>query len=394
MADSQSSKQLLLFEDQPVKRSRGYRLHLTWEERRQIKRDYDAGETMSSLARRYDCSGVAIGKIIERQKLGPAVPKRTYTLDEDYFAAPTTLEQAWVAGFLAGDGCIRPDGVATVAIHARDIDALEKIRVAVGTDSPIKTFAGKSKNGKEFPGVRLDICSRRFTDHLIALGVRPRKTFTLNHWHGPAHLDHGFYLGLIDADGFWIKSPQKAGPLIWSHGLVGTKEICEGYARLIRSRTGADAVVKPHFSIFKVRYSGLALIKAIAGTLYADCPVWLNRKRATVEELLAYEPRHRDWSRYSKAELLYLRTIHPTWTAVAAYLGTSPSNLAQALRRRGIGPDVGLYDHITKEDLESDYARLGSWAAVARERGIKSNFSRLCKQKGVSIRRLRREASQ
>lgn len=133
--------------------------------------------------------------------------KRTYKVKENFFNCIDTEQKAYILGFICADGHIATDRlVITVAI--KDIDILNKIKLALHSTHPIKELTRKNpytnSSNKVLTLVELQINSCKLVKPLFNMGLTSNKTYTLN---GdilkfiPNYLVRDFLRGYFDGDG-------------------------------------------------------------------------------------------------------------------------------------------------------------------------------------------------
>jgi hypothetical protein len=209
----------------------------------------------------------------ERNRVAPT--QRKYHLDEEYFDNVTTPDKAYWLGFLAGDGCI-VRGALVVALAPRDRGHLELLRLAVGSDAPIRDSTANSA---------LRLSSIRLVAALSRLGVGPRKSLTLDPWVGPDDLMRHYWRGLMDADGT-IEMPSSGGI-----SLVGTRAVTQAFGdwgRTISPDVRGNAYA--HKNIWRVSFGGRVSARDILMVLYDDAPTALARKRLRAQVLIDAGP--------------------------------------------------------------------------------------------------------
>lgn len=215
----------------------------------------------------------------------PAPRRRKYAMDEHYFDVVDTPEKAYWLGFIAGDGCVRPSGALQVNLATVDIGHLQKLAAALGTESPVRHGTTRL-NGKTYSRVRLVVCSVRLARGLEAQGIVPRKTWGMEPWDGPADLMPHYWRGLVDADGTLIPvSP-------WAVSLVGLKPVVSAFNDWMRGvYPSARITPRPRVGIlWAASISGRLGAQAVAGALYGDGAVALDRKADRAMAILAAMP--------------------------------------------------------------------------------------------------------
>lgn len=65
--------------------------------------------------------------------------KRKYTLNEEYFDFIDTPNKAYVLGLMCADGCnYPPKQTAFISLQESDRELLEKIKIEIGSNQPLK----------------------------------------------------------------------------------------------------------------------------------------------------------------------------------------------------------------------------------------------------------------
>jgi transposase-like protein len=207
----------------------------------------------------------------------------------DYFDHIDTPDKAYWLGFLSADGCMittaaHPEGDhLSVKLAARDKGHLEKLKETLRANAGVLSGV-QSGFGKPMPYVSLSVSSRRLADALIALGINPRKSATVEPWNGPEHLMPHFWRGLFDGDGsFAIKSAT-----LFTAFLCGSEPCVRGFTAWAHGITGTTAT--PYFRTgcwyvsISGRYQVPKLVRAMA---YDYAPVSLDRKQVRADAILA-----------------------------------------------------------------------------------------------------------
>jgi hypothetical protein len=206
----------------------------------------------------------------------------------DFFDQIATPEQAYWLGFLSADGCVvatseHPEGShLSVRLAARDKGHLTKLKAALGAHASV--LDGVSKGfGKPSPSANINVGSRRLTDALIALGIGPRKSATIEPWNGPADLMPHFWHGLFDGDG----SLARKSPTLFTAFLCGSEPCVRGFAAWATGICGTAAT--PYFKTgcWYVSISGRYQVPKLVRAMYADAPVSLDRKQERADAILA-----------------------------------------------------------------------------------------------------------
>lgn len=274
-----------------------------WEkEKDEIIRRYQAGEAIKSISREFGhFQGSTMRKLVGWgvQIRTPTESKAKYDYDTTFFAAIDTHEKAYWLGFIYADGNVylSEDGykhVFQVCLAAKDHGHLDKLKSALKDERPMYMDRGNQ---------RYMINSIPFTKDLVALGVIPRKSLDMA-FPAPDQVPHqflnSFILGYFDGDGS-ISVQSK----VWGFNMIGTWSFLTG----CQDRLILSGLHKTKLSSEKRKGDGKLAYLSYGGTyyndsdgkyafrrkdalvklyryLYADSPVWLDRKRNLFETAL------------------------------------------------------------------------------------------------------------
>ena len=249
-----------------------------------------------------------------------------HACDRSYFRSIDTTSKAYWLGFLAADAAITAGPkkwCLTLTLADRDRAHVEPFQSAMGSTHPVthKILAGR-------PYARFDVTCVELVKDLIRHGVGPAKSHTMVPWDGPPPLVRHYWRGVWDGDG----SFTKAG---WM-SLVGSRATMAGFQKYAKDRLGIEVPVRPHKSIFDLRFWKLAEVAALASHLYRDldgAPV-LARKAERAETAIARTPKLNDWSHLTAEALAGLKAKHGTWGVVATSLGIKSYCVLWKVRKR------------------------------------------------------------
>lgn len=129
---------------------------------------------------------------------------KIYTINQEYFDNIISDKQAYILGFVCGDGYnLLSPGRLIITLSEKDVCVLEFIKQELGFSGPIKTT---TKTGSFGTGnfVSLAITNKHISKTLLKLGIEQNKSLTIRF---PEHLllrtklVFPFLLGLLDSDG-------------------------------------------------------------------------------------------------------------------------------------------------------------------------------------------------
>jgi hypothetical protein len=220
---------------------------------------------------------------------------RRYNVNDHFFGEDTERSLYW-AGFIAADGCIITNNECTtptiVVLHlaVRDIDHLRQFKTDCQSESPITLSKDKS-------ACYLKISSPTMVKELKdRFNITPRKTKT---YVFPERLMndpnvHHFIRGYVDADGCFSLNHGTKNALRPSLGfwLLGTEQFLSKAQRLISEAINNDRPNTIHQipGTYRIGYGGNNATQAIADFLYREATIYLERKRAIVQEAKDMKP--------------------------------------------------------------------------------------------------------
>lgn len=215
-----------------------------------------------------------------RQKVGCDHP--------DFFDSIDAPEKAYWLGFLTADGCIHPTashpegGYLTLDLGVVDAGHLVKLKEAVGASRNVRK-ATKRSGEKIQSYATLAVGSYGLARGLVALGLTPRKSATVEPWDGPAELMPHYWRGLFDGDG----SLAFKGGGLYTAFLCGSEACVRGFLAWAHGICGTEAT--PYFKTgcWYVSIAGRYQVPQLVRAMYADAPVSLDRKQVIADAILA-----------------------------------------------------------------------------------------------------------
>lgn len=247
------------------------------------------GYSQVAIAKELDISrGTILRWNKELQFFQPRTPgeagkikNKIYQYDENYFQEIKTANQAYIAGYILGDGTIVDRGKSkriVLCLAAEDYQLLQDIARELNMDEAIK-FRKKNAQNEQHK-YSLVINSTEMANDLIKLGITPKKTgnerfidFVNN------ELQWAFLRGFFDADGH-IRVYHRNGYLKSRMGFTGNPEMLkdiltffksEGFALNVNSITNKQGCSDVYFSSTKE-------LREIFKLLYQHGDIKLNRK--------------------------------------------------------------------------------------------------------------------
>lgn len=226
---------------------------------------------------------------------------RKYNTNEHYFDEIDTPNKAYILGFFYADGN-NSIQKGTIRMQLQDIDKeiLEKIRIEIGTDRPLKFVNQSKRKYKDYDYNycdmwSLDLFSIHMCRTLDSKGMVPNKSLVLEfpEWLNPTLYSH-FIRGYFDGDGSLCCHYTKKG---WFQSLItitSTEQFCKRIQEILINETGISGG-----GIYEASSkNGITKVLSICGTnqdiavlnwLYKDADLYMERKYNKYLELLKHQ---------------------------------------------------------------------------------------------------------
>lgn len=264
---------------------------LTKEKCDEICKLYESGVPAREIVEKYGIHRTTLPKIYKRYR-GITRSLIPQVLNPRYFQTIDTHTKAYFVGFIAADGCI-VDHSNTGGNDALAINILEKDRIVLDTlkdelqlEHQIYDIANKGQ-------VALRVTHQQLCDDLKQYGLGYRKSLTMPNIFPliPEEFRDSFALGYMDGDGciYAKKTRYKSikgytrvyeGP---SFSICGTPEFLLGFANHFGLKR--ITMVK-NKSIHNLHINRLEDFSKVYFRLYANSPIWLERKKSVVYRFL------------------------------------------------------------------------------------------------------------
>lgn len=323
-----------------------------------IVHDYLAGNPASQVAAKYGVSQSTAYNVLraagcERRPASVSRVKRA--VDVHYFRDIDTEEKAYWLGFVAADGNVNTR-LFQMRLAARDGSHLELFRKCLSAETPVTYSAHEGRRYANITITRPD-----FVRHLNAHGIHPRKSWNLTPWHGPPELLRHYWRGFFDGDGsIYQSNGGRDGRESWGVGVVGTREMCEGFSAFVSARTGASLSVRPHRNIWRTEAAGIEYPQIVARLLYTPNTISLPRKQTRVDRLLRILPER---SRFNLVTVGGVTKPAADWAAHAG--GHLSRGLIVRRLKRGMSPEQATTTRnlrVVQIEWNGVTKTLGEWA--------------------------------
>jgi DNA invertase Pin-like site-specific DNA recombinase len=269
--------------------SLGRKVPIKPEDRERIPAMYESGMDAPEIGRVLGCHSSSVYNVL--QEAGMDRRERLSCDNPGYFDRIDAPDKAYWLGFIGADGCVSApeSGKARlqVKLARKDRDHLVLLHKALQARRPIRDDEQFSA-GAMRPYSTLAVYSPEVATSLIALGITPRKTDTLEPWNGPSDLMPHYWRGLVDGDGH-ITINQRG---VFT-GLLGSKPVADAYAAWVNEVAGTNVHAtpkKPSTTAWCVQIGGTRKVLHLLAALYDDAPVALARKKALADLAVHSKP--------------------------------------------------------------------------------------------------------
>lgn len=214
---------------------------------------------------------------------------KMYSLNQNFFEIIDTEEKAYWLGFLYADGCIyvaKNRKEVILELSTQDIEHIGLFNKHINSNRKIKI----TKRGY----ARLEIFNTKMVDDLINLGCISRKSLKVKFPTEeivPRYLIHHFIRGYMDGDGcicpYYKNIKGRKKPYFTCEvKFVGTFEMIKG----IKDFFNSDKIIlrpKHAKNICNINFKVRKHLKEVL-FLYENATVYLERKKAKLDEYLVY----------------------------------------------------------------------------------------------------------
>lgn len=271
------------------KRQRRYEARDKEEIIRSVVRLHNEGYSQVDIAKMLNINRSTIRrwndklKFIEIRTPGEAgkIKNKVYQYDEDYFERILTPNQAYIVGYITGDGTIadrQKSKRLIMTLAEEDKQLLFDIGKEMNMEEVIKFRRKNIVN--EQNKYSLTINSTKMCNDLIKLGIGPRKTGS-EKWinFNKEELQWAYLRGFFDADGH-IRVYQRNGYLKARMGFTGNEEMLTSILLFLKSIGVAKNVnaITQKQGCFDLYLSSIKELKIIFSLLYKFGDIKLDRK--------------------------------------------------------------------------------------------------------------------
>ena len=234
-------------------------------------------ESMATIGKDYKVCKSTISRVLKENNVPLRKTNHTYKADYDKFEIIDSCEKAYWLGFLAADGCNywrETNATILINIHQKDRVHLEKFKVFMDSNVPIKDFIQNCGFSNNTPMSKITFNSKKMSQDLSDKGIVPRKSLILK----PPKIDEQYYLpfilGYFDGDGSIYCTSQNE----FCINIVGTKEILEWINGILHISTSLEKRNDDEKNNYYIRCGGFQKPYKIMKMLYESSQVYLDRK--------------------------------------------------------------------------------------------------------------------
>ena len=266
----------------------------------EILKKYLNGMGCYLLAEEYNCAESNILKILHENNINIRGPRQFY-FNERFFQKIDNEEKAYFLGMMYGDG---NNSNTCARLALTDKDVVEKLRLAVESESPIAERIGRKEHHKT--QYVLTLSSVQLCNDLTNVGCPPKKTHIVDFPSKdivPRSLLFHFLRGLMDADGT-IYSRNGKNYI----GYIGNDRLMLGIRDFIYETLNFKMKVYNHpqakDNIIIVRIATRDEMYKLALSLYRGAVTYMDRKHENYLKFKTlYESKYPEKSKKIKEEL-------------------------------------------------------------------------------------------
>ncbi len=235
---------------------------------------YQQGHNIKTISKMLKVKDNRISEFLQKNGIMLNMNNQIHEYYDETFHVIDTEEKAYWLGFLSADGSIH-DNILELTLKEGDKEHVEKFARFISPTAEVK-YRASTKS------YRVSICSTKICNDLIALGVTPKKSLTLQFCKQvPEHLMHHYIRGYIDGDGS-IGLYNKSKDAYF--GVIGTEDFLDEIVSFLELHHNKK---RRHGEAYEIRYSGNKLVPPVLKRLYEDATVYLPRKYEKYQQIIA-----------------------------------------------------------------------------------------------------------
>ena len=274
------------------------KINFTEEEILKIISSYQIDhESTFEIAKKYNVSNSTICRVFKNNNIKRDICGRKYFFEEDFFRKIDTDRKAYWLGLFYADGCVATNDTFSLGFKREDRYILETLARDVNYAGDIidieefKSIGGRPP--KKYYSSRINLCSKKFCNHLKEKGLSVNKTFRLTYpKYITKKLHKHFIRGLFDGDGF-ITISKNAGR--W--GIIGQLNLLENVKNILLNEVNVTTNIykKPnncwdlgldfHVGKFYNNKTNLDDLLILKKWLYEKSNLYFNRKKNSFDKI-------------------------------------------------------------------------------------------------------------
>lgn len=266
-----------------------------------IAKEYDDGQSLVDLAKKYSLSVNTIKKCCKFQDIPireTYYRHRNFDFNINKFEKIDTEEKAYWLGFLYADGYVEAKSYSIeLCLQENDYDHILKFVNFLELDKTCIKEKNTKLHGKYFKSYRVAVRSKKMYSDLVNLGCIPNKSLVLTYPKNliPKRLEKHFIRGYFDGDGCISISHRKDGTLGAKFSIQGTEDVLSNINSFLVTN-GKDINSKApkkdkRSNVFCIAYGGPFQVERIYKTLYKNSTISLERKKDKFVAVLEYNRR-------------------------------------------------------------------------------------------------------
>lgn len=237
--------------------------------------DYNNGLSLSQIAKKHNVSISLVSRHFKKLGVTVVNHQNKTKFDANTFDQVNTEEKAYWLGFIYADGYVSSrDNGFELSLSLKDLEHLKKFAKFLKHDDNVKTDSVRC---------RFSVSNKHFKNRLIELGVKPKKSLTLEfpkeHQVSSNLLPH-FIRGYFDGDGCILTKKTSVRKLNVS--ILGTKNMLLGIIKKCNILTNLLQDKRHASDVFYISL-GIKKSKTFLDYIYNGSSIYLNRKREKYE---------------------------------------------------------------------------------------------------------------
>lgn len=224
------------------------------------------------LAKKFGVTSPAVTNILKVRGVITQGKRKDHFI-ENIFNKIDTEEKAYWLGFIYADGNIHKYTLC-IELNSKDVEHLEKFKLFLGSSRKIEYRKNK-------PAARFKVHSKLIKESLAKHGIFPAKSKTITMPNINAKLEHHFWRGYWDGDGWISEKRQIFGTASLS------KNMLKSFQKWIKSKgvKGGSLCQTTSFSCWQLAYEN-EYVPLLLKSLYENANIFLSRKEKIAKNII------------------------------------------------------------------------------------------------------------